>query len=91
MGFKTLVACAVIGTIVAAASVIEPAQAGTCSPVKAMGQAKNIVSATARAQDRLQKIAARMGGTVTETSTDCIPRPAGYVCTIKAIVCPEIG
>ena len=91
MRFKILVAGTVIGTIVAAVSCIEPAQAGTCSPVKAKGQAKNIVKATARAQDNLHKIAARMGGTVTETSTDCIPRPAGYVCTMKAIVCPEIG
>jgi hypothetical protein len=50
MSRKTLIACAAIGGIVAALSFAEPVNAGTCSPVKAKGEAKKMADATTLAQ-----------------------------------------
>jgi len=87
MTFKTqLIALGIIAAVVNFAA---PAQAGTCQPVTAYAKAADPATATTRAQARLTQKAARIGGRVTQTSTNCEPGPVrGYTCKIKAVVCP---
>jgi hypothetical protein len=82
----------VAGAICALAAVLSfsgPVEAGTCQPVKAKGKGKDIATATTRAQVDLAVKAAALGGTVTQTSTNCVPGPTNVVCKISAVVCPK--
>jgi len=85
---KLLVAAATIGFISAVVNFAEPAQAGTCQPVTAYAKASDPATATTRAQASLTRKAARIGGRITQTSTNCVPGPVRYTCKIKAVVCP---
>jgi hypothetical protein len=70
----------VVSTAVAAVVAVllsAPVEAGTCVPVKAKGFANNIAKATTLAQIDLTKKAASLRGKVTQTSTNCVPGPAG--------------
>ncbi len=90
MTHKALLTTAVtICTIAAALIFAEPLQAGTCSPVQAKGKAKDMATATTSAQMDLKQKAKSMSGKVTQTSTDCVPDPKGYVYKINAVVCPK--
>ena len=65
-----------------------PAQSGTCQPVSAKGVALDPATATARAQAKLVKHAARMGGKLMNTSTKCKQGPLGAECKMSGAVCP---
>ena len=67
----------------------EPAQAGTCQPVKAKGVGKSVAIATVYAQDDLKQTAKGLGGRVTQATTNCGPVTDGYKCKISAVVCPK--
>lgn len=65
-----------------------PAQSGTCQPVSAKGLALDPATATTRAQAKLVKHAARMGGKLMNTSTKCKQGPLGAECKMSGAVCP---
>jgi hypothetical protein len=85
---KLTVIAGAIGAL-AAVLISGPVEAGTCQPVKAKGKGKDIATATTRAQVDLAVKAAALGGTVTQTSTNCVPGPTNVVCKISAVVCPK--
>jgi len=87
MTLKPLTAVVAIG--IAMLSFAGPVEAGTCQPVKAKGKAAKMATATTYAQMDLKQKAKGMGGKVTQTSTNCVPNPSGYVCKINAVVCPK--
>jgi hypothetical protein len=89
MTYKAPMIAVLIGLAAAGFSFAGPAEAGTCSPVKAKGTGKNVARATDDAQDNLRKKARAMGGKVTQTSSNCVPGPSGVVCKINAVVCPK--
>ena len=89
MRYKVALTAVVIATVAATVSFAEPAQAGTCQPVKAKGVAKDLATATIFAQADLKQTAKSLGGKVTQTSTNCVPGPTGYRCKISAVVCPK--
>jgi hypothetical protein len=68
---------------------VEPAQAGTCQPVKAKGVGKTVGVATLYAQADLRQTAKGLGGRVTQSTTNCGPASDGYKCKISAVVCPK--
>jgi hypothetical protein len=78
-----------IGALAAVLSFSGPVEAGTCQPVKAKGKGKDIATATTLAQVDLAVKAAALRGTVTQTSTNCVPGPTNVVCKISAVVCPK--
>jgi hypothetical protein len=82
------IAGAATGIIAAAPIFSQPAQAGTCSPVTTKGRASDPATATTRAQIELTQQAARIGGKVTQNSTDCKPVSGGFECKTSAVVCP---
>jgi len=82
----------IAGAIAAFAAVLGfsgPVEAGTCQPVNAKGKGKDIAMATTRAQPDLAVKAAVLRGTVTQTSTNCVPGPTKVVCKISAVVGPK--
>lgn len=83
-----VVAC-VIAALAAVFSPSAPVEAGTCQSVKAKGKGKNIAEATTLAQADLVREAAKIGGKITQTSTNCVPGPNNVVCKISAVVCPK--
>jgi hypothetical protein len=89
MTHKMKLIAALIAILACDASLAEPAQAGTCQPVKAKGVAKNIATATIYAQDDLKQTARSLKGKVTQASTNCGPVADGYKCKISAVVCPK--
>lgn len=85
-----LIAGAAIGIIAAILTFAVPVQAGTCSPVAGKGRAADPATATTRAQIELTRKAARIGGKITQRSTDCKKGPpGGFVCKMTAVVCPR--
>jgi hypothetical protein len=80
------------GAAIAVAAVLAlalPAAAGTCSQVTGKGRAKDPASATTLAQHELIQRAARFGGKIMRTSTNCKKDSPGYVCKMTAVVCPK--
>ena len=88
MSHRTHLAAATIG-IIAALALAGPADAGTCQSVKAKGVAGKMATAQAYAQADLTQTAKRMGGKVTQATTNCERAPSGYKCKIEAVVCPK--
>lgn len=86
---KFIIIAGAIGALAAVLSFSGPVEAGTCQPVKAKGRAKDAATATTRAQIELIQRAARLGGTISQTSTNCMPGPSGVVCKMSAVVCPK--
>lgn len=84
-----VIAGVAIGTLVAVLNVSAPVEAGTCQPVKAKGKGRDIATASTLAQASLAVKAAAPGGTVTQTSSNCVPGPTVVVCRILAVVCPR--
>jgi hypothetical protein len=84
-----VVAVVAIGAFAATLGAPEPVEAGTCQPVKAKGRAKDAATATTRAQVELIQRAARLGGNISQTSTNCVPGPTGVVCKMSAVACPK--
>jgi hypothetical protein len=82
------IAGAAAGLIAAGLIFSQPAQAGTCSPVTVKGRASDPAAATTQAQIKLTQEAARIGGKVTQNSTDCKPVSGGFECKTSAVVCP---
>ena len=76
------------GVISAMLLVAGPAQSGTCQPVSAKGFAADPATATTRAQAKLVKHAARIGGKLMNTSTKCKQGPLGAECKMSGAVCP---
>ena len=75
--------------VVAVIGLSTPAEAGTCQSVRAKGIGKTLAQATLYAQEDLKHTAKHIKGKVTQTSTNCVPGPAKYKCTIDAVVCPK--
>jgi hypothetical protein len=86
---SVVIAGIAVGAIAAILGMSEPVEAGTCTPVKAKGRAKDIAMATTLAQINLTQKAAALGGKVTQTSSNCVPGPTAVVCKISAVVCPK--
>lgn len=84
-----LIAAAAIGIIAAVVNFAGPTQAGTCQPVTTKGRAADPATATTKAQIELTQQAIRIGGKVTQNSTDCKQDSTGYVCKTTAVVCPQ--
>ncbi len=89
MRYQLSLTAVVIVTLAAALSLAEPVQAGTCQSVTAKGVAKNLATATLYAQADLKQTAKSLGGKVTQSTTNCLPVPAGSRCKISAVVCPK--
>jgi hypothetical protein len=89
MTYNIKLIAALIAIIACGVSFAEPAQAGTCQPVKAKGVGKNIAQATSYAQDDLKQTAKSLKGRVTQATTNCGPVADGYKCKISAVVCPK--
>jgi hypothetical protein len=83
-----VIAGVAIGTLAAVLNVSAPVEAG-CQPVKAKGKGRDIATASTLAQASLAVKAAALGGTVTQTSSNCAPGPTVVVCRISAVVCPR--
>jgi hypothetical protein len=82
------IASVATGLLGAALILCQPAQAGTCSPVTVKGRAADPAAATTQAQIKLTQEPARIGGKVTQNSTDCKPASGGFECKTSAVVCP---
>jgi len=86
---KTLLtAGATLGIVAASLTFAAPVEAGTCAPVAGKARAADPATATTRAQIELMRRAARFGGKIKQTSTDCKKSAGGYVCKMTAVVCP---
>jgi hypothetical protein len=84
-----LTAGAAIGIVAAMLTFASPVEAGTCASIAGKARAADPATATTRAQIELVQKAARFGGKITNTSTNCIKSPPGYVCKMTAVVCPK--
>ena len=78
-----VIAGVAIGTLAAVLNVSAPVEAGTCQPVKAKGKGRDIATASTLAEASLAVKAAALGGTVTQTSSNCVPGPTVVVCRIS--------
>ncbi len=84
-----LSAGATIGVLAATLILALPAAAGTCSPVMGKGHGSDPAMATTRAQHELIQQAARLGGKLSQQTTNCKKARRGYVCKMTAVVCPK--
>jgi len=84
-----LLAGAAIGVMAVILIFALPAEAGTCSPVVGKGRGPDPATATTHAQHDLIQQAARFGGKITRTSTNCKKASPGFVCKMTAVVCPK--
>jgi len=85
-----LIASAALGIVAASLIVATPVEAGTCAPVAGKARAADPATATTRAQIEMLQRAARFGGKVSQTSTNCKKAAGGgYVCKMTAVVCPR--
>jgi hypothetical protein len=83
------VAGAAFGVMAAILIFALPAEAGTCSQMMGKGRGSDPAMATTRAQAELIQRAARFGGKISNTSTNCKKASPGYVCKMTAVVCPR--
>jgi hypothetical protein len=88
MAVKNWMGVALAACLIAGFGAIEPAEAGTCMPVKAKGFGKNVTKATEAAQANLKDKAKAIRGKITQSSSNCSPNLLGTVCKIDAVVCP---
>lgn len=77
-----------LGALAATFVIAGAAQAGTCQPVSAKGRAADPATATTKAQAKLVKQAARIGGKLMNTSTSCKQGALGAECKMSGAVCP---
>jgi hypothetical protein len=84
-----LIAAAAIGVLAATLILAPPAAAGTCSPVMGKGRGPDPATATTRAQHELIQQAARLGGKLSQQSTNCKKIDGGFVCKMTAVACPK--